>query len=348
MADDPEWLRKKKQTFVFCGLLSGVITKTICAPFDRIRLLYQVQPMFGQYRNEGLTGEKKYRGVIRTAQRIFKEEGLKGLWRGNLANTIRGGICYATKFGINDSTREYLKSNSILQTWMRSRSFSSSNQKRVESQNQVILSLMAGGTAGLVQKSFTYPLDLLSVRMALGINTKHLSTCTYTGIFDCFSQIFKTEGLMGFYKGFIPTMVTGVPYVALQLSFFDFYRKRLHDFLSKKGEKLSMKQIAFMSSIAGSAAGASALFIVFPGDTVRKRMMNNAISSENRLYRDSIYCMKFIFRNEGICLLIRLNFGGIGILAFYHGLFPSMLKSLPSGAIQFLMYEVLKHIAQNF
>lgn len=335
MQNDDESLKKrKKRSFVVCGLLSGVITKTICAPFDRIRLLYQVQPMFGQYRSEGAPNEKKYRGVMRTAQRIFNEEGLKGLWRGNLANTIRGGICYATKFGMNDTTREYLRTNSLVQSWLRKRSSGSANHRRADSQNEVLLSLIAGGTAGLVQKSLTYPLDLLSVRMALGVNTKHLSTCTYTGIFDCFRQIFKTEGVPGFYKGFFPTMVTGVPYVALQLSFFEFYRKKMHQLLAEKGDKLSMKQVAFMSSVAGSAAGASALLLVFPGDTVRKRMMNNAISSQNRLYRDSIYCIRYILRNEGI-------------LAFYHGLFPSMLKSLPSGAIQFLMYEVLKHIAQN-
>ncbi|UKJ88941.2 mitochondrial carrier protein [Theileria orientalis] len=327
------WKNKKKHSFVACGLLSGVITKTICAPFDRIRLLYQVQPMFGQYRNDSFQNGRKYKGVLRTAQKIFNEEGFRGLWRGNLANTIRGGICYATKFGMNDTTREYLKTNSILQTWLRNRAYVSSNRVRAESQNEVLVSLMAGATAGLVQKSLTYPLDLLSVRMALGVNTKHLSTSTYTGIFDCFSQILKTEGVMGFYKGFSPTMVTGVPYVALQLSFFEFYRKKMREYCSKK-DSLSIKQIAFMSSLAGSAAGASALFIVFPGDTVRKRMMNNAISSENRLYRNSVCCMKYIIKNEGI-------------LAFYHGLFPSMLKSLPSGAIQFLMYEVLKHIAQT-
>ncbi|EKX72892.1 mitochondrial carrier protein, putative [Theileria equi strain WA] len=359
----------KNRSYVVCGLLSGVITKTICAPFDRIRLLYQVQPMFNQFSssygadaaNNNVSGKPnvsngvnvnqmdktanvlksgksssnvKYNGVIKTAKKIIREEGLKGLWRGNVANTIRGGLCYATKFGINDTAREYLKSCSTLQMWFNKRKMNSVDGKYVGGQNDFILSLLAGASAGLVQKSLTYPLDLISVRMALGINTRSLSkSCKYTGLIDCLSTILRTEGLYGLYKGFTPSMCTGVPYVALQMAFFEFYRKNLFNSIIEK-DNLSIKQVAFVSSISGSAAGASALLLVFPGDTVRKRMMNNAISSESKLYKDSKYCIRYILRNEGIS-------------AFYHGLFPSLLKSLPSGAIQFVMYEILKHLFKS-
>ncbi|GBE59921.1 mitochondrial carrier protein [Babesia ovata] len=324
----------RNNSYVLCGMLSGVITKTICAPFDRIRLLYQVQPMFAQVNaNSGQhPGSFKYQGVIRTAQKIIGEEGICGLWRGNLMNTIRGGLCYATKFGINDGAKERLRTLAVLQNWFDLRVERSENPARTKAQNTVILSLLSGASAGMLQKCLSYPLDVMSVRMALGVNTKVLSNnCTYNSIPDCFFKILRSEGIRGFFKGFFPTLCTGVPYVALQMSFFDFYKKKLTAACGFDKEHLNIKQVAFISSLAGSAAGFSALCIVFPGDTVRKRMMNNAISDEKRLYRNARHCVKYIFRNEGI-------------LAFYYGLFPSLLKSLPSGALQFVMYEVLKHL----
>lgn len=277
----------------------------------------------------------KYRGVYRTAEKIIQEEGIKGLWRGNMMNTVRGGICYATKFGINDEAKERLNMCTALQRWLLKRVENSSDPARTNAQNNVILSMLSGASAGMLQKSFSYPLDVMSVRMALGINTQVLSTnCSYNGIADCFTKILRTEGVRGFFKGFFPTLCTGVPYVALQLTFFDFYKKRLLASLDYDKDLLNIKQVAFISSLAGSAAGFTALSIVFPGDTVRKRMMNNAISSEKQLYKNARHCIRHIMRKEGVA-------------AFYYGMFPSLLKSLPSGALQFLMYEILKHLMSN-
>lgn len=86
--------------------MSGMLTKTACAPFDRIRLLYQVQPMFANKVGRG--NNRKYKGILNTAHVILREEGVVGLWRGNMINTVRGGVCYATKFGVTDITRELL------------------------------------------------------------------------------------------------------------------------------------------------------------------------------------------------------------------------------------------------
>nr|BAN65433.1 mitochondrial carrier protein, putative [Babesia bovis] len=303
--------KPRNRKYIACGCLSGVITKTICAPLDRIRLLYQIQPMFAQINKPGSSpcGALKYQGVIRTAQKIIHEEGVRGLWRGNLMNTTRGGICYATKFGINDEAKELIQNLTFIK-------------------DGVKLSLISGAVAGVLQKSMSYPLDVMSVRMTLGVNTQVLSSnCTYNSIPDCFLKIMRSEGIRGFFKGFLPTLCTGAPYVALQMTFFDFYKRHFMMSFSLDKENLNLKQVAFISTIAGSAAGFSALSIVFPGDTVRKRMMKNAISNENQLYRNARHCVKSIFKSEGI-------------LAFYHGMFPSLLKSLPSGAVQFVTYEV--------
>eukprot|EP00921_Rhytidocystis_pertsovi_P014928 GHVQ01023944.1.p1 GENE.GHVQ01023944.1~~GHVQ01023944.1.p1 ORF type:complete len:116 (+),score=8.48 GHVQ01023944.1:98-445(+) len=79
----------------------------------------------------------------------------------------------------------------------------------------------------------------------------------------------------------------------------------------------------------GSLAGFFAQTIVFPGDTVRKRMMANGVGGSTRTYRTSIDCFCKLWSKEGIS-------------AFYSGMLPCALRALPSGAIQFGSYELLK------
>ena len=43
----------------------------------------------------------------------------------------------------------------------------------------------------------------------------------YKGIIDCGMSTFRTEGVRGLYKGMVPSMLAGVPYVGLQMTFYD-------------------------------------------------------------------------------------------------------------------------------
>lgn len=44
-------------------------------------------------------------------------------------------------------------------------------------------------------------------------------------IWSAVKRIHSTEGVRGFYKGFGPTLLTGVPYVMLQMTFFELYKR---------------------------------------------------------------------------------------------------------------------------
>ncbi|GAB67097.1 mitochondrial carrier protein [Plasmodium cynomolgi strain B] len=195
-------------------------------------------------------------------------------------------------------------------------------------------SVIAGYASGIIQKTLSYPLDLLSIRVALGINEKYLRNNSSMfnqkkSILGIIREINSNEGFAGFFKGYLPTLLTGVPYVTLQMLFFDFYKNIFQNYFPNKSNSLS--SVAIYSSIAGSLSNLSSLIIVFPGDTVRKRMMNNGIDNRNYIYKNTIHCIKNIYHCEGL-------------RNFYYGLFPSMLKSIPSGAIQFMSYEILKHM----
>eukprot|EP00922_Rhytidocystis_sp_ex-Travisia-forbesii_P005153 GHVS01007537.1.p1 GENE.GHVS01007537.1~~GHVS01007537.1.p1 ORF type:complete len:410 (-),score=90.63 GHVS01007537.1:1155-2342(-) len=372
-----------------CGVTSGVITKTLCAPFDRIRLLYQIQPMF----SSSFSPSWKYSSIWNSVRTITAEEGLRGLWRGNTANIARAAVVYGVKFTTNDYVKQSIHIKQLTST-------ANGGSGAAAGELSVADLLCAGAAAGLVQKAGSYPLDLLSVRVALGINrsllfnkqshstvsnncianhntigsnkpppstvasltstaTRNLVSTARTpipsshhhhqaclsssarpppssnSIFSVASSIYKLEGIAGYYKGFGPTLITGVPYVMLQMTFFDVLRRRFQQFASADRSSSSFGFIFLTSSLAGSIAGVAAQAVVFPGDTVRKRMMTNGLGGAPRLYRNSLDCFNKLLAREGA-------------RSFYSGLLPCVLRAIPSGAIQFGSYELCKALVVGY
>ncbi|SOV81607.1 mitochondrial carrier protein, putative [Plasmodium sp. gorilla clade G3] len=288
----------------------------------------------------------KYRNIIQSFFFIIKEEGVLGLWKGNFVNTIRGGIVYSAKFGTNDIIKDKLKKKAKIKNKnVYNNNNNMDTQNSYQNNSNILInktkntfnyyeSITAGYISGIIQKTVSYPLDLLSIRMALGVNEKYLTNNNDTlykkkSLIKMIYEIIQKEGFSGFYKGYIPTLLTGVPYVTLQMLFFDIYKNIFQTYSSNHYNNIPT--LALYSSLAGSLSNLTSLIIVFPGDTVRKRMMNNGIDNKNYIYKNTFHCIKNIYYIEGI-------------RNFYHGLFPSMLKCIPSGAIQFMSYEILKHL----
>ncbi|CDJ39075.1 hypothetical protein, conserved [Eimeria tenella] len=71
--------------------------------------------------------------------------------------------------------------------------------------------------------------------------------------------------------------------------------------------------------------------IVFPFDTIRKRLMNDGIDGRPKLYSSTLSCFNAIRHTEGF-------------RAFYYGIWPATLRSIPAGAIQFASYELMKEL----
>jgi len=66
------------------------------------------------------------------------------------------------------------------------------------------------------------PFDLIRTRLMN--QPQDEGKLKYNGFIDCFSKILKSEGPMGFYKGFMPIWSRFAPTTCLQLIFFEFFR----------------------------------------------------------------------------------------------------------------------------
>lgn len=184
--------------------------------------------------------------------------------------------------------------------------------------------ILAGSLAGFLQYTIAYPMEVIRTRMTMG---RAYGNEMYRGILHCFSKTFKHEGIRGLYKGIGITLCSGVPYVALQMSLYQIYQNVIFGTL-QNFEKNNL----IIKLLCGSLTGMTAQAVVFPGDTLKRRMQTNGIGGEKKKYKNTWDAAKSIWKNEG-----RLR-------GFYKGLGPCMIKSIPSAAIQFASYDFFKSL----
>ena len=130
--------------YVVSGTISGLVSRLVAAPFERVVLLRMVNEI-GPY-----TNSKGFNSIFHEMLNIFKKEGIYGIFKGNLVNLIRWTPCIAIEFYCFDQFKSIL--NSI--TW----------NPLTKSANN----LFAGGLAGMVAYTIVYPIDF--IRMMIVVN----------------------------------------------------------------------------------------------------------------------------------------------------------------------------------
>jgi len=207
--------------YINSSIISAIFCKTSIAPFERLKILKQSQMQYNI---------KTYdKSIFDSLSYIYKNEGLRGLYKGNLINIMRVLPTYAIKFPLNDVGKKILLKK---------------NNKSVLSFNE---KLQAGLFTGLTQIIITYPINFIRTRISL--DNKMISN--NNNLIKYTNYVFKNEGIRSFYKGFTPSLLSYPIYVGLQMSLFsELYENNFNMFLS------------------GSLAGLLAQTITYPGDTI--------------------------------------------------------------------------------
>lgn len=162
------------------GGLAGCTGKTVVAPFDRTKILFQVS-------NKRFT----LRGVARELRRIVAEEGVLALFKGNLATVMRV-LPYS---GI-----QLMSFDNIKPLVARARG------RGAGAETDAVDRLVAGAGAGALSVAVTYPLDLMRARLAVQVSYLH-----YSGLAHAFRTAYKEEGFTALYRGVGPTMLGILP-----------------------------------------------------------------------------------------------------------------------------------------
>jgi len=296
MAKNPDPLSFLKD--FAAGGISAAIAKTSVAPIERVKLLLQVQHVSKQ-----ITEAQRYKGMVDCFVRIPKEQGFLAFWRGNLANVIRYFPTQALNFAFKDKYKQV---------------FLGGVDKNTQFTRYFIGNLASGGAAGATGLCFVYPLDFARTRLAADVG-KAGATREFSGLGNCLTKIFKSDGIVGLYRGFGVSVQGIIIYRAAYFGFFD----------TAKGMLPNPKTTPFIVSFAIAQCVTTVAGIVsYPFDTVRRRiMMQSGRPVAERQYKGTIDCWKKIAQTEGR-------------RAFFKGAFSNILRGTGSALVLVLYDEV--------
>jgi len=185
-----------------CGAFSGAIGAALANPTDvaKIRMQAEGKLQFGQ--------KPLYTSTWNAFSTIYKQEGFKGLYKGTLPTTQRAFIISAAMMPTYDHTKHWLLENKWLE------------------KDNIYAHLSAGMVAGFTMAFVTSPVDVVKTRlMNQRTHSIPANTYVYKGMTDCAIKTFKSEGLLGLYKGFIPSWARLGPHTILAVSIFEQLRR---------------------------------------------------------------------------------------------------------------------------
>ncbi|XP_047110460.1 ADP,ATP carrier protein-like [Schistocerca piceifrons] len=281
------------------GGVAAAISKTTVAPIERVKLLLQVQ-----HASKQITADKQYKGMVDCFIRIPKEQGFLSYWRGNLANVIRYFPTQALNFAFKDKYKQI---------------FLGGVDKKTQFWRYFVGNLASGGAAGATSLCFVYPLDFARTRLAADIG-KAGAEREFTGLGNCIAKTFKSDGLVGLYRGFGVSVQGIIIYRAAYFGCFD----------TAKGMLPDPKNTPFIISfLIAQAVTTFAGIMSYPFDTVRRRMMmQSGRAKADMMYKNTLDCWGKIYRTEG---------GG----AFFKGAFSNILRGT-GGALVLVLYDEIK------
>ncbi|KAH9259301.1 hypothetical protein BASA81_002344 [Batrachochytrium salamandrivorans] len=173
--------------------------------------------------------------------------------------------------------------------------------------------LASGVIAGSFTVVITNPMWLVKTRMqlqTLGPSKASLSALAVS------QSIFQHDGVMGFYRGVVPALIL-TSHGAVQFAIYEEL-KRLSTLAGRGKDTPEYLLMGGLSKIC-------ATIVTYPIQLVKTRMQQE-FAHQHSAYRKTVATLRFIAQNEGM-------------LGFYKGLGPNLLKVAPQSAILFALYE---------
>ncbi|KAF1995846.1 mitochondrial carrier [Amniculicola lignicola CBS 123094] len=326
----PEYLLKSG----LAGGLAGCAAKTVVGPLDRVKILFQTSnPNFAQY-----TG--KWTGLPIAMRDIYLSNGVPGLFKGHSATLLRIFPYAGIKFLAYEQIRA-----SVIPT---------------REHETSVRRFASGSLAGMISVLFTYPLEVIRVRLAF--ETREGSRSTLRSICaKIYSEqprptvhrpsnpitlatttvvetVAPQRGLANFFRGFTPTLIGMFPYAGASFLTHDTISDLMrHPSLAphttlpnteRQTSDTSYKpaQLRYWAQLTtGGIAGFVSQTVSYPLEVIRRRMqVGGVVGDGHRLGMGEI--TKRIFMERGW-------------RGFFVGLSVGYLKIIPMTATSFFVYE---------
>ncbi|KIW71130.1 hypothetical protein PV04_03334 [Phialophora macrospora] len=177
--------------------------------------------------------------------------------------------------------------------------------------------LTASFASGILSAILTNPIWVVKTRM---LSTSSAQTGAYPSMIHGLRAIYRTEGVRGFFHGLTPSLF-GVSHGALY--FVAYERLKVWRKVSKKDQTLTNLDTIVASSLSKTFAGT----LTYPHQLLRARLQTYDPSATTHV------------RGPGLVPLIKQIWRNEGLVGYYKGLFPNLLRVVPSTCVTFLVYE---------
>ncbi|XP_037088381.1 solute carrier family 25 member 44-like [Pollicipes pollicipes] len=253
-----EWEMLDKRKFIPLSIASSFSIRCMLYPFTVIKTRLQVQ------RHHSV-----YNGTFDAFRKTFANEGFAGLYRGFWVSAFQlvSGVAYITTY---ETVRHVLQNCGV--------------------QDSRVRALAGGGGASLVGQTIIVPFDVISqhlmvlgqVELRPGKGTRRLNPLRiqYESIprrriaLEIIKEVYKQDGVRGFYRGYFASICTYVPNSALWWSFYHFYQEQLVKVLPP-----SLCPLLLMQSLSATLGGVTTTVLTNPLDCVRARYQIQRVSS---------------------------------------------------------------------
>lgn len=188
----------KWNTNVFAaGCVGGLFACFLACPIDLIKIQMQSQTGVSSSKEWGHHTEPQHKGMLDCIRRLCHKQGIRGLYMGMGPMLMRDVVSYGVYMWVYESALQNLHFN------------------------QIITTLVSGGTAGVVSWAVITPIDVVKSR----IQADDIRKPAYKGFIDCAKKSYGTHGFPVFFRGFSMMMLRSFP---VNAATFLVYESSLH------------------------------------------------------------------------------------------------------------------------
>ncbi|KAK3310011.1 mitochondrial carrier domain-containing protein [Chaetomium strumarium] len=297
---------------ILYGSVAGVVGKYIEYPFDTVKVRLQSQPDHLPLR---------YKGPIDCFRQSIRADGVLGLYRGISAPLVGAAL-----------------ENSSLFFWERlGRAAIYASGYSPRDQPLPLSALwMTGAFSGAMTSFILTPVELVKCKIQVPETEGGVVRAPLKPI-PVMRDIFRHQGLRGFWHGQLGTLIRESGGCAAWFGSKETVTKLMREWNERSAQTQEEKERAraadalplWQQAVAGATAGASYNFLFFPADTVKSRMQTSPIGEAAAEQRS--------FAAETAALWKQA-----GLRGFYRGCGITVLRSVPSSAVIFMVYDGLK------
>lgn len=182
---------------VVAGVIAGSVSSSVCNPTDVLKVRWQAHTLPSS--NE--------KSMTYAFADIYRQEGMKGLYRGVGLTATRAGVIAGVQLPSYDLAKRVISDRNMF------------------SADSMVTHFLASTCSAIATSLASNPIDVLKTRMMNQRNITSSSAPLYKSYLDCFSVTLRTEGAMAFYKGLCPTFFRIGPYSVLFFMSYEQLKK---------------------------------------------------------------------------------------------------------------------------